>query len=1070
MKRFYAILVILTVLGVIFGYIIFPKMTDTALMNLQSSNYHEAIKEYEDYIRRTGDYSPEVIVPLSELYLNVGENNKAIFLLRKYILKEPDSIEARKLLSEYFKDTQRTSDFIEIIEEIAKLDPNLNTYKILYDLYQNKGFSNKSAETLNKIISQKNYKTDEADFRTLIYYYLSKSEDSKALEIINILLKQEKNKIHNFGTLALIVNVLLDSKLIDKANKIVLDSNFNNFPLAEQIQIANLFAKSYPQYSINLLNRIRFKKGEHDNIILALLNVKLSMNQQDEVLNELDKLFEKEKLSPNLLDLYLSLLISTKNNKQITKIIDDYDIAIISDSNLLLLATYLLVNNDPDTAKILKGKLTKGILLNYPSLDLMLTSTINGISITKVANKLISDDYYLTDDQTIMIAEALYLERDAKQSEILLARIPTIKLITRFDLDTLAQIALKTGQLSKYLNDISLFINSYNIIQIPEAYIIFLVADNDYGKLSSYLKKNSKDKNYYRFLETAFYSSINFERKNIALKTAFILNDKFHSQETTLFLAQAYVLNENYQKAKDIFSSIDITDKITGNLYLSILTQIAAELGKDSINQYKAKYSKALGLILQNKPSDDELRTAANFYVSIQKFQEAANIFFNLAKQNENWNSDVEQLAVLIPKTGNREMREWLKNKAYSANRNEKSLWINVLLNAEEDYTALNLIDSIMESYKFNQIILNNILSEYNSEYKNYIRTITPKSFIEKHPVIYLKTLYNLSMYEKIIDEMKSINISSYYKSTPQFKAKLFTILTEVGFYIKAVKILEKMNFRYVIQNVEPTLIAEAYIGSKKVDAGINYLLGAKTSDKNLKLKIHNAVLRLYAASGKEAPILKWIDESKNIETNTFSDIFYIALGNSQTKTALDIAGAVYQKFPNKINKNFYIEALNANKIYNKVLALISEPKTNFELNMYLQALADKYNATKTVSQKSQIVLNNIYSKSQKDNSILTDDQKRSMGYIYSDTGEKDKAKTLFFQLAKYKPVSSPDVEQLLYLIGSKTNYHEKEWLVSRAEKSKGMALVKWSQYLNQTNNPESTIKLIEEKVFEQKK
>jgi hypothetical protein len=1072
MKKFYFIITLLVLFGGLMGYLIFPKGSDTALMNYKSANYAKAIKQYEEYIKRTGDTSPNIIVPLSKLYLETGNTNNAIKLIQKYIIKDPNSVEAKKLLSSYFKSTHKTADFIRLTEELAKMNPNENVYKLLFEIYSSRGDTDNITKSLYSLIQQKDYRINEADFRTLIYFYASKYEYKKAKNIINILLKKDHYKIQEFATFDLIVHIFIDSENMNKAYKISLKCLDEDFPLSQKLQIATAFRYSSPRRAISLLKKIGYHHRNNNLVKFAILDIKAQMGRKEEVIKELNTMASRNKLSGNLLNLYITLLIETKDNRAINLILKNYDVLKLSDENLVILSTYFLLNKLQAPAKYLADKLGQKFLYEYPLLNLLLNSIEHNNSISFVIKEILEKNYFLTNSQILLFAETLFKENDIKQSEILLSTIPIATIATEFDLEIFAQIALKSGKIDKYLKSLKLLYSQYNknkITKIPEAYLILNIAANNNKRLTEILSELKKDKNYYLFLKTSYFASLNFRRKETALEIAYLMKNLKNTQETKLYMAEAYVINNMFTKAEGQFNTIKLTNKKSSTLYLSILTKIATLKGNHAIDKFKEKYATAIKQILKTKPTDDELRTLGYFYTAIKDKSKAIDIFFKLSKKAKYKSPDVRQLIVLSTEHKKNDVVLWITKNTNTKNMEEKAFWLRSLNRIGNSEDVLNILTLLSAEHNYKKIYLDHLLINNTQGYKEYINSISPKQFQSMNPDIELNTLYNLGQYKKFTDQIKSLNIKEYNSAPLKTKIELFSILTQTGFTQKAYSLLNNIGFNNALKYIDPFLLTEVYIKNNKINKGIALFLKVDPTQYPDTLRIEESILLLYAAKGEKNPISEWLQKKSNKNKTLIYDLFYTALDNKQAGTALLIGKTVYEKKTSQKNKKLYLEALINSKLYTKAMNLISIPKNNFETEIYLQSTAKLLKAKKKLPENYNDVLNKIYKNGVASPSNVPIDQQRTLGYIFAENGKKRKAKKIFYRLAQNKKADNPDVEQLIYLFGRNTNKKEKKWLVKRAETAKGMQLVKWCQYLNQTGNPESTIRIIEEKVFEKK-
>jgi len=222
----------------------------------------------------------------------------------------------------------------------------------------------------------------------------------------------------------------------------------------------------------------------------------------------------------------------------------------------------------------------------------------------------------------------------------------------------------------------------------------------------------------------------------------------------------------------------------------------------------------------------------------------------------------------------------------------------------------------------------------------------------------------------------------------------------------------------------------------------------------------------LYAASGNEKKLFKWINSLNEIDEIRITETYYIANDYKNYKMALKVAEFLYKLNNSQSNKQLLFESLLENKMYEQVLSYLGLNITkDFELKVCLVALGGliKTHNRYFIVNKYSDIIDNVYL------FVMNDDYNdkeylRQFGYILTEIKMLGKAKSVFFKLAYDEPVNSPDVEQFIYLLNRNADSEVTEWLRKRAMESTGMDLVKWCRFLNQTNNSLIVIEILERK------
>lgn len=119
------------------GVILVPSGLERAFMELRDKSYDEAQASFEERWAR-GDRSREVANALTELYVRLGDVDRAIDVLFAYNEKMPKDREAMSRLADLFRDTQRRDDYIKTLERLLQGKPDdvslLRRIEKVYDL------------------------------------------------------------------------------------------------------------------------------------------------------------------------------------------------------------------------------------------------------------------------------------------------------------------------------------------------------------------------------------------------------------------------------------------------------------------------------------------------------------------------------------------------------------------------------------------------------------------------------------------------------------------------------------------------------------------------------------------------------------------------------------------------------------------------------------------------------------------------------------------------------------------------------------------------------------------------
>ena len=146
-KKYYLIIVVIAVTAITGSLLLLPGSHELALMLLKDKHFDEARQAYEENLAQ-GVPTLETANQLMELYLQSGDINKAIDVVKRYVDAHPRDLEMRKRLGTLYQYAQRQDDYLHNLEEMNKISPQPETLKILSDIYNLKGEYDKQADIL----------------------------------------------------------------------------------------------------------------------------------------------------------------------------------------------------------------------------------------------------------------------------------------------------------------------------------------------------------------------------------------------------------------------------------------------------------------------------------------------------------------------------------------------------------------------------------------------------------------------------------------------------------------------------------------------------------------------------------------------------------------------------------------------------------------------------------------------------------------------------------------------------------------------------------------------------------
>src|SRR5713101_6712547 len=133
-KIHYVFFVVLIVMGLGLSILLVPGKGELALIHFKDKEYEVARRSYEERLS-SGNRSIDVVIPLTQLYLQFGEVEKAVQLMEEFVRDNPNDVGALQRLGKFFQYAERRQDYLKILERLAALDPTEDHLRELASTY-----------------------------------------------------------------------------------------------------------------------------------------------------------------------------------------------------------------------------------------------------------------------------------------------------------------------------------------------------------------------------------------------------------------------------------------------------------------------------------------------------------------------------------------------------------------------------------------------------------------------------------------------------------------------------------------------------------------------------------------------------------------------------------------------------------------------------------------------------------------------------------------------------------------------------------------------------------------------
>lgn len=153
MRAPHIVLALLVGAGVAASVAVIPRDRELALMYLKGLDYESAQSALEQRLA-AGDMSVGVVIPLTRVYLEIGEFEAAVALMERFAAANPDEAEVKEELAQLYKQSSRMYDYLELLADHVRVRPTEKILRELSDHYGNHGAIEKQVEVLRVLVQK----------------------------------------------------------------------------------------------------------------------------------------------------------------------------------------------------------------------------------------------------------------------------------------------------------------------------------------------------------------------------------------------------------------------------------------------------------------------------------------------------------------------------------------------------------------------------------------------------------------------------------------------------------------------------------------------------------------------------------------------------------------------------------------------------------------------------------------------------------------------------------------------------------------------------------------------------
>jgi len=532
----------------------------------------------------------------------------------------------------------------------------------------------------------------------------------------------------------------------------------------------------------------------------------------------------------------------------------------------------------------------------------------------------------------------------------------------------------------------------------------------------------------------------NIAYKNKHVQISLLLAKRLFSigknEQHAIILAEAYLLNRQYNQAMDFLGTLDTMTEQTRQLYLSAISRQINDNSRMVTTQQKAKLADISSYYLRNPKTSDALKRELGYiYSDLHMHKTAREIFMPLAEHAPVDSPDIEQLLYLCGNSLPDEILTWAKKRAAKAAKNELNSWYRIF-NDKNSHGA--------------------VIAQVESDGKKYDLHIVDQ---------YCRALQMNGQNQRIGEIIAELTPKDYQNIKMRQRCVLIVVYNRAGHSEPAKELFHSVPENELIKASGPLDLAELYILAGKEEYALRRFkeLGANEIN-DAQSKVLQAWAILSAGLGKEEQLVNWLENATNIDPSLIEACFSFAMRYNKNTLTLTLARFMYNIEVSDKTRRYLAEAYIANKKYQKALALLTPMDINHPItqDLYLTAVNSivySKSSTNVVQYKRRSI--DIAELILKTDPVDTE-RKRQVGYVFSALELRGRAIEIFLDLARDKSAFSSDVEQLVFLIGKDGWPAATPWFEAQARQTSGDEQLKWFKHLNSTGNAHIVVKIVE--------
>jgi cellulose synthase operon protein C len=432
MKRLhYAVFLCLLALGFGASLLLVPGRDELGLLYFKARKNDEAQSVLQQRLR-AGEHSIDVVIPLADLYIQSGDVDRALALLKRFPARPDQRIALAERIGQFERYGQLTREYLHTLEQINRMKRSEVTLRELAGLYRYFNEVGPLAATLEELY--RHYSATPNEVMELANLEAIGGQFARAASTLELLEKRYPKAITG-DTVEFLINVLLDAgegdRALERATRWLAQHPTPN----EGVRLAGLLdSRGKPALGFRLLEPLAAITDSNPLLLSEWVHLQMATGSSDTAFEHLNSLRAAKRLPEEMVETFLELALTRHDTELAMRVAEERGLERMPGWLLTNLAEAALAEKREDLVRQVGASLKPDFLRTKPLLAARLAMGRGDRAAAENWLRQAAADSHLPDGDRLAVAEnyvQLGRQRDALDqiSQVRLENLPADQVV-----------------------------------------------------------------------------------------------------------------------------------------------------------------------------------------------------------------------------------------------------------------------------------------------------------------------------------------------------------------------------------------------------------------------------------------------------------------------------------------------------------------------------------------------------------------------------------------------------------------------------------------------------------------